>query len=53
MIFVRDGAACVHCGADEDLTIDHIIPVAAGGTDDPANLQVLCRRCNSAKGASL
>lgn len=40
---------CQHCGATDDLTTDHVTPKAAGGSDDPANLQVLCRRCNSAK----
>ena len=33
----------------EVLTVDHIIPRAAGGTDERSNLQVLCRVCNSAK----
>ncbi|MCZ1006342.1 HNH endonuclease [Streptomyces lydicus] len=32
-----------------DLTADHITPKAAGGTDDPRNIQVLCRGCNSRK----
>jgi 5-methylcytosine-specific restriction protein A len=32
-----------------DLTVDHIIPKAVGGTDDRTNLRVLCRRCNSRK----
>ena len=31
------------CGARAG-DVDHIIPRAAGGTDDPANLQALCRR---------
>lgn len=31
------------------LTADHIIPRAAGGTDDPSNVAVLCGPCNSAK----
>jgi len=45
---------CTHCGHDgtmsNPLTTDHIIPKAQGGTDKLSNLQVLCRRCNSAKG---
>ncbi|PJN00805.1 HNH endonuclease [Streptomyces sp. CB01201] len=32
-----------------DLTGDHITPKSKGGTDDLANVQVLCRGCNSRK----
>lgn len=32
-----------------DLTVDHIVPLVAGGTHDAANLQVLCRSCNGRK----
>jgi 5-methylcytosine-specific restriction protein A len=35
--------------ASDALTVDHIIPKAAGGSDDRANLAVLCRGCNSRK----
>jgi 5-methylcytosine-specific restriction endonuclease McrA len=37
---------CSTCPATTDLTVDHIIPLAQGGTDDPSNLRTLCRRCN-------
>ena len=47
--FDRDGRKCVICGAKEDLSIDHIIPRSKGGTNDPENLQTLCRSCNSSK----
>jgi hypothetical protein len=50
-ILERDGHYCRACGSTEDLTIDHIVPERLGGTLDPANLQVLCRTCNSRKGA--
>lgn len=32
------------------LEIDHIIPQAKGGTDDPDNLWLACRLCNGYKG---
>lgn len=55
LVYRRDGYACVRCGADDvqRLTIDHRIPVALGGSNDPSNLRTLCRPCNTAKGASL
>lgn len=28
---------------------DHIIPLAEGGTDDPTNIQPLCRECSDQK----
>ena len=41
---------CIACGASKNLCIDHIMPVAKGGSDDIENLQTLCRSCNNQKG---
>jgi hypothetical protein len=50
-IYRRDNFTCQHCGSKEDISIDHILAVSNGGTHDDDNLQVLCRPCNSRKGA--
>ncbi|MDP2661878.1 MAG: HNH endonuclease [Dehalococcoidia bacterium] len=50
-VFKRDGYKCVKCGAESDLTVDHIIPVIAGGPNEESNFQTLCKTCNSRKGA--
>ena len=48
---------CPHCRQaiknQEDLTIDHIVPRAKGGTDAIENLQPMHKRCNSDKGCTL
>lgn len=46
---------CRQCLAEGRTTqareVDHIIPLEAGGTDDRANLQALCRQCHKQKTA--
>lgn len=41
-VLQRDGFTCYYCGADAD-TVDHILAVAKGGTDDMENLVAACR----------
>lgn len=50
-VMERDGGMCQHCGTAERPTLDHIIPYSHGGPDTEDNLQVLCKSCNSRKGA--
>jgi 5-methylcytosine-specific restriction enzyme A len=48
----RNNYQCQSCGKvaqDTKLTIDHITPLAKGGSNDISNLQILCRSCNSRK----
>lgn len=54
-ILRRDNNACRYCGAsapDVKLAIDHVIPVALGGSDEPSNLVTACEPCNSGKSAT-
>ncbi len=53
LVYARDGYACVICRASDDLTLDHITPWSRGGSDQPENLQTMCRSCNSSKGATV
>ena len=53
----RDGFRCRYCGAPapetgEGLTVDHVVPVVLGGTNDPSNLVAACRDCNSGKSSA-
>jgi hypothetical protein len=48
-VLARDGGRCTKCGSQTDLQIDHVVPVAAGGSKDDNNLRTLCRMCNSAR----
>ena len=45
----RDGMRCVNCAAMwefSQLTLDHITPWSAGGSDESFNLRTLCYWCN-------
>jgi 5-methylcytosine-specific restriction endonuclease McrA len=53
ILIERDGYLCAECGSQGDLAIDHIVPLSKGGSDEPDNLRILCRSCNSRKGDSL
>lgn len=55
-IFKRDKFTCQYCGRSAPeviLEIDHIKPVAEGGTNDVINLITSCRECNRGKGKTL
>lgn len=45
-VFQRDGYKCVKCGFSKNLTVDHITPRHAGGTDELNNLRTLCALCH-------
>jgi len=61
-IYERDGHVCQLCHEPTDEaggpqgpwwpTLDHILPVSRGGTDEPANLRTAHRWCNGVRGVS-
>ena len=51
-ILKRDHNRCQYCGRPgRDLTLDHILPLSRGGTDDWHNVVTACRECNRRKGS--
>ena len=56
LVYNRTEGHCGICGRFiplEEYTIDHIIPLSKGGTNDLSNLQACCSFCNKAKDDSL
>lgn len=49
-VYQRDGFECSWCTNQDDLTVDHIKPWSAGGTDHVDNLRTLCWSCNARRG---
>lgn len=56
-IIARDNATCyLWCGrqlADNEITLDHVVPLVRDGAHCNSNLRVACRSCNSRKGTRL
>ena len=49
------GGKCMYCGRKPGIDlmdVDHKNPMDKGGSDQKRNLQVLCRSCNTRKGAT-
>lgn len=49
-VLERDAHTCKWCGKHAD-TVDHVVPVAEGGSDDMSNLAAACAPCNIRRGA--
>lgn len=41
---------CIYCNINKPDTIDHLVPLSRGGSNDVSNLVAVCRSCNSKKG---
>ena len=52
-LFLKRKGICAACtqkiDAGKAWDIDHTLPLALGGTNEPNNLQILCRPCHRAK----
>ena len=47
-VLMRDYYTCHYCGQEAN-TVDHIIPISKGGTDEEFNMVAACVKCNSGK----
>jgi 5-methylcytosine-specific restriction endonuclease McrA len=47
------GHRCLRCGAHENLSADHVVPLSLGGSNAISNIQPLCVPCNTVKGAEV
>lgn len=56
-VFERNNYQCQSCHkidlSAQKLQVDHIIPLAQGGSNDLSNLQTLCAKCNRQKSAKI
>lgn len=50
-VLQRANDQCERCGRREGVQVDHVVPVAVGGTSDLANGMALCQGCHQAKTA--
>lgn len=50
-ILAKQHGKCVGCQSDirQRYTIDHVIPLSRGGTNQKTNVQLMCSSCNSSK----
>lgn len=53
--YLRQQGTCYWCGkkVGRDYHVDHVIPLARGGSNGPENLVISCGPCNTSKGAKL
>lgn len=52
-IWQRDHSRCTNCGSTRLLNVDHIKPIAHGGTAAHDNLRLLCFACNQRAGIQI
>ncbi|MCP4485772.1 MAG: HNH endonuclease [Gammaproteobacteria bacterium] len=61
LLLHRERGLCHYCGnlvaspsvSNQEYDIDHMVPIAQGGTNDPTNLALSCPGCNNQKRAEI
>lgn len=57
LVLMKSDKRCCHCGCFFDykhkFTIEHVIPISKGGTNEMSNLVALCENCNKEKDDSI
>ena len=48
-LFLRDQFSCQYCGAQSEMTFDHVLPRSRGGRTTWENVVAACNRCNLRK----
>ena len=48
-LFLRDQFSCQYCGAQGEMTFDHVLPRSRGGRTTWENVVAACNRCNLRK----
>lgn len=53
-ILRKSDGVCAHCGCTiavgDNFTVEHVVPISKGGTNELVNIVALCRVCNITKG---
>lgn len=53
-ILRKSDGVCAHCGCPvaigDNFTVEHVVPISKGGTNDLVNIVALCQTCNTTKG---
>lgn len=61
IINYRENGLCYYCQcpltqtfqANQDTHLDHLVPIACGGSNDPTNFVLSCPKCNHSKGVEI
>ena len=53
-LFIKQRGRCIYCNVKlgSSYHVDHIVPLARGGSNWPSNLQLTCDKCNNRKRAT-